>query len=64
MQFPTVIGGVVPGQHYRNTPGQLKLTGPVLGDIFQARSPTDRYIMLNFTLTLLPDAILPLVRPR
>ena len=35
MQFPTVIGGVVPVVNIKGVaPGQLKLTGPVLGDIF------------------------------
>ncbi len=35
MQFPTVIGGVVPVVNLTNVkPGQLKLTGPVLADIY------------------------------
>ncbi len=35
VQFPTVIGGVVPVVNVKGiTPGQLKLTGSVLGDIF------------------------------
>lgn len=35
IQFPTVIGGVVPVVNIKGVaPGQLKLTGPVLGDIF------------------------------
>jgi phosphate transport system substrate-binding protein len=35
MQFPTVIGGVVPVVNLKGiTPGQLKLTGAVLGDIY------------------------------
>ena len=35
MQFPTVIGGVVPVVNVKGVaPGQLKLTGAVLGDIF------------------------------
>ena len=35
IQFPTVIGGVVPVVNIKGiTPGQLKLTGAVLGDIF------------------------------
>jgi phosphate transport system substrate-binding protein len=34
-QFPTVIGGVVPVVNFAGiTPGQLKLTGPVLADIY------------------------------
>jgi phosphate transport system substrate-binding protein len=35
IQFPTVIGGVVPVVNIKGiTPGQLRLTGPVLGDIY------------------------------
>ena len=35
VQFPTVIGGVVPVVNLKGiTPGQLKLTGQVLGDIY------------------------------
>ena len=35
IQFPTVIGGVVPVVNIKGiTPGQLKLTGQVLGDIY------------------------------
>ena len=35
MQFPTVIGGVVPVVNIKGiAPGQLKLTGQVLGDIY------------------------------
>ncbi len=35
VQFPTVIGGVVPVVNIKGiTPGQIKLTGQVLGDIF------------------------------
>lgn len=35
MQFPTVIGGVVPVINVKGVaPGQLKLTGEVLGDIY------------------------------
>ncbi len=35
MQFPTVIGGVVPVINVKGLqPGQLKLTGQVLGDIY------------------------------
>ena len=34
-QFPSVIGGVVPVMNVQGlTPGQLKLTGPLLADIF------------------------------
>src|SRR5204863_4542011 len=35
MQFPAIIGGVVPVVNLEGiAPGQLKFTGPVLGDIF------------------------------
>src|SRR4051795_1930114 len=35
LQFPTVIGGVVPVVNIKGiAPGQLKLTGQVLGDIY------------------------------
>jgi len=35
IQFPTVIGGVVPVVNIKGVaPGQLKLTGAVLGDIY------------------------------
>jgi phosphate transport system substrate-binding protein len=35
LQFPTVIGGVVPVVNIKGiAPGQLKLTGPLLGDIY------------------------------
>jgi phosphate transport system substrate-binding protein len=35
LQFPTVIGGIVPVINIKGiTPGQVKLTGAVLGDIF------------------------------
>ncbi|MEO7916114.1 MAG: phosphate ABC transporter substrate-binding protein PstS, partial [Dokdonella sp.] len=38
IQFPSVIGGVVPVVNVAGiTPGQLKLTGPVLADIFQGK---------------------------
>jgi phosphate transport system substrate-binding protein len=35
MQFPTVIGGVMPVVNIKGiTPGQLRLNGQVLGDIY------------------------------
>lgn len=38
LQFPTVMGGVVPVINIKGIePGQLKLTGPVLADIFLAK---------------------------
>jgi phosphate transport system substrate-binding protein len=37
-QFPTVIGGVVPVINLKGVePGQMKLTGPVLADIFMGK---------------------------
>jgi phosphate transport system substrate-binding protein len=39
-QFPSVIGGVVPVMNVPGlTPGQLKLTGPLLADIFLGKIP-------------------------
>jgi phosphate transport system substrate-binding protein len=65
MQFPTVIGGVVPVVNIKGiTPGQLKLTGPVLGDIYLGKITnwTDPAIKaLNPTLPL-PDAAIAPVR--
>jgi phosphate transport system substrate-binding protein len=41
MQFPTVVGGVVPVMNLPGVqPGQLKLTGPVLGAIFLGQIKT------------------------
>jgi phosphate transport system substrate-binding protein len=41
VQFPTVIGGVVPVVNIKGvTPGQLKLTGKVLGDIYLGKIKT------------------------
>ena len=38
IQFPTVIGGVVPVVNIPGVaPGQLKLSGPVLGEVFLGR---------------------------
>ena len=65
VQFPTVIGGVVPVVNIKGiAPGQLKLTGPVLGDIFLGKITnwTDPAIKaLNPTLAL-PDAAIAPVR--
>ena len=65
IQFPTVIGGVVPVINIKGiTPGQLKLTGPVLGDIFLGKIAkwNDPAIKaLNPTLPL-PDAAISPVR--
>jgi phosphate transport system substrate-binding protein len=65
MQFPTVMGGVVPVINIKGIePGQLKLTGALLGDIFLGKVTrwTDPAIKaLNPTLAL-PDAEIAQVR--
>ena len=65
MQFPTVIGGVIPVVNVKGiAPGQLKLNGQVLGDIYLARITkwNDPAIKaLNPTLAL-PDAAITPVR--
>ena len=65
MQFPTVIGGVVPVVNIKGiAAGQLKLSGPVLGDIYLGKITkwTDPAIKaLNPTLAL-PDAAIAPVR--
>jgi phosphate transport system substrate-binding protein len=65
MQFPTVMGGVVPVINVKGIePGQLKLTGTLLGDIFLGKITrwNDPAIKaLNPTLPL-PDAAIAQVR--
>jgi phosphate transport system substrate-binding protein len=65
VQFPTVIGGVVPVINIKGiAPGQLKLTGQLLGDIYLGKITkwTDPAIKaLNPTLAL-PDAVISPVR--
>ena len=65
VQFPTVIGGVIPVVNIKGVaPGQLKLTGQVLGDIFLGKISkwSDPAIKaLNPTLSL-PDAAISQVR--
>ncbi len=65
MQFPTVIGGVVPVVNIKGiAAGQLKLSGQVLGDIYLGKITrwTDPAIKaLNPTLAL-PDAAIAPVR--
>ncbi len=65
VQFPTVIGGVIPVVNIKGiAPGQLKLNGQVLGDIYLARITkwNDPAIKaLNPTLAL-PDAAITPVR--
>lgn len=64
-QFPTVIGGVVPVVNIKGiTPGQLKLSGQVLGDIYLGKVTkwNDPSIAsLNSGVTL-PDAAIAVVR--
>ncbi|MDE2612984.1 MAG: phosphate ABC transporter substrate-binding protein PstS [Burkholderiales bacterium] len=65
MQFPTVIGGIVPVVNIAGVaPGQLRLTGAVLGDIYLGKITrwNDAAIMsLNPGLAL-PDAAIAPVR--
>ena len=65
LQFPTVIGGVIPVVNIKGiTPGQLKLNGQVLGDIYLGKITkwTDPAIKaLNPSLAL-PDAAIAPVR--
>ena len=65
MQFPTVMGGVVPVINVKGIePGQMKLTGQVLGDIYLGKIAkwNDPAIKaLNPTLPL-PDAAIAQVR--
>jgi phosphate transport system substrate-binding protein len=65
VQFPTVIGGVVPVVNIKGiAPGQMKLTGQVLGDIFLGKISkwSDPAIKaLNPSLPL-PDAVISPVR--
>jgi phosphate transport system substrate-binding protein len=66
VQFPTVIGGVVPVINIKGiSPGQLKLNGQVLGDIFLGKITKwdDAAIKaLNPSLPLPSDAISPVRR--
>ena len=66
LQFPTVIGGVVPVVNIKGiAPGQLKLNGQVLGDIFLGKITKwdDAAIKtLNPTLALPSDVISPVRR--
>jgi phosphate transport system substrate-binding protein len=65
MQFPTVIGGVVPVVNVRGiTPGQLKLTGAVLGDIYLGKVTkwNDPAIGALNAGVALPDAAIAVVR--
>jgi phosphate transport system substrate-binding protein len=66
MQFPTVIGGVVPVVNIKGiAPGQLKLSGQLLGDIYLGKVTkwSDPAIKaLNPTLPLPDTAIAPVRR--
>ena len=66
LQFPTVIGGVVPVVNIKGiAPGQLKLNGQVLGDIYLGKIVkwNDPAIKaLNGTLALPDEAIAPVRR--
>ncbi|MFZ3220608.1 MAG: phosphate ABC transporter substrate-binding protein PstS [Rhodoferax sp.] len=65
MQFPTVMGGVVPVLNVKGIePGQLKLTGQVLGDIYLGKisrwnDPALKALNPNVAL---PDAAIAQVR--
>jgi len=65
MQFPTVIGGVVPVVNIKGIePGKLKLSGQVLGDIYLGKITTwndPAIAALNASLTL-PDSKIAVVR--
>ncbi|RZJ10904.1 MAG: extracellular solute-binding protein, partial [Haliea sp.] len=66
VQFPTVIGGVIPVVNIKGiAPGQLKLNGQVLGDIYLGKITkwNDPAIKaLNGTLALPDVAIAPVRR--
>ena len=65
MQFPTVIGGVVPVVNIKGiAPGQLKLTGQVLGDIYLGKVTkwNDPAVTALNPGVALPDAAIAVVR--
>ena len=65
IQFPTVIGGVVPVVNIAGiTPGQLKLTGQVLGDIYLGKITkwNDPALVALNPGVALPDAAISPVR--
>jgi len=65
IQFPTVIGGVVPVVNVRGiAPGQLRLTGAVLGDIYLGKVAkwNDPAIAALNPGVALPDAAIAVVR--
>ena len=65
LQFPTVIGGVVPVINVKGlNPGQLKLTGQVLGDIYLGKITkwNDAAVTALNPGVPLPDAAIAVVR--
>jgi phosphate transport system substrate-binding protein len=65
VQFPTVIGGVVPVVNIKGiTPGQIKMTGQVLGDIYLGKITkwNDAAITGLNPGVALPDAAISVVR--
>ena len=65
VQFPTVIGGVVPVVNIKGIqPGQIKLTGPVLGDIYLGKITrwNDAALTAINPGVPLPDAAISVVR--
>jgi phosphate transport system substrate-binding protein len=64
-QFPTVIGGVVPIVNIKGiAPGQLKLSGPVLGDIYLGKITrwNDAAIKVTNPTVTLPNEDITVVR--
>jgi phosphate transport system substrate-binding protein len=65
VQFPTVIGGVVPVVNIKGiTPGQIKMTGAVLGDIYLGKITkwNDAALTALNPGVPLPDAAISVVR--
>ena len=65
MQFPTVIGGVVPVVNIKGIqPGQIKLTGQLLGDIYLGKITkwNDPALVAQNSGVPLPDAAISVVR--
>ena len=65
IQFPTVIGGVVPVVNIKGiTPGQMKLTGALLGDIYLGKITkwNDPAIAALNPGVQLPDSAIAVVR--
>jgi phosphate transport system substrate-binding protein len=65
VQFPTVIGGVVPVVNIKGiAPGQIKLTGAVLGDIYLGKITkwNDTALTTLNPGVALPDAAISVVR--